>query len=211
MGPGDLSVLVPWPIPWSFYHLKVTCVFLTVAALRINWAEVICAKVVQVFGGCIQESQEKFLVQSYTHRCSVRPWCMRSCRKSLHVAFGRMHACHEVGGRPYLHKSPSGLSETCPSTRLPMERCSCMDRLSSVMWVHPKQSEIRRFCLQALPTHDIRRRGLRILLLEVCSRAGLGLKELQNGHLHHVLLEVIIFPGISKRLVLFLMCAVDMW
>ena len=25
-----------WPIPWAFLSLKVTCVFLTVAALRIN-------------------------------------------------------------------------------------------------------------------------------------------------------------------------------
>ena len=64
-----------------------TNVFLTVAALRINWAGVTRAKVVwsQVFGGCIHECEEKFLEQSYTYLSSVRPWCMRSCRKSLHV------------------------------------------------------------------------------------------------------------------------------
>ena len=31
------------------------------------------------------ERQEKFLEQSHTHLCSVRPWCMWSCWKSLHV------------------------------------------------------------------------------------------------------------------------------
>ena len=34
---------------------------------------------------------------------------------SLPCAFDRMPACHEVGGRPYPHKSPSGSSEKCPS------------------------------------------------------------------------------------------------
>ena len=45
--------------------LKVTCVFLTVAALRIHWAGVICARegLVQVFGGCIHQCQKKFLAR----------------------------------------------------------------------------------------------------------------------------------------------------
>ena len=78
LGPGDLLVFIPW---------KVTCVFLTVAALRINWAGVMCTKMVwsSFFGGCIHECQEKDLEQTYTHPSSAWPWCMRSCRKSLHV------------------------------------------------------------------------------------------------------------------------------
>ena len=35
---------------------------------------------------------------------------------SSHCAFDRMPACHEVGGRPYPHKSPSSSSGKCPST-----------------------------------------------------------------------------------------------
>ena len=46
MSAVDLLVFVPWSIPWASYPLKVTCVFNTVAALRINWAGVICARVV---------------------------------------------------------------------------------------------------------------------------------------------------------------------
>ena len=67
---------------------------------------------VQVLGGWIHECQENFLEQSYTHLSSVRPWCMRSLSEvSSHCAFGRMPACHEVGGRPYPHKSPSATHE----------------------------------------------------------------------------------------------------
>ena len=67
--------------------LKVTCVFLTVAALRINWAGVICARVVwSRFWDVVSTSaKEKFLEQSYTHLCSVLPWCRWSCRNSLYV------------------------------------------------------------------------------------------------------------------------------
>ena len=66
---------------------EVTRVFLTVAALRINWAGVLCAKVVwsRFFGGCLHECQEKLFEQSYTHLSSVWPWSMRSCLKSLYI------------------------------------------------------------------------------------------------------------------------------
>ena len=69
-------------------QLKVTCVFLTVAALRINWAGVICARVVwsRFFEAVSTSAKRKFLEQSYTRLSSVRPWCMWSCRKYLHVA-----------------------------------------------------------------------------------------------------------------------------
>ena len=65
---------------------EVTCVFLTVAALRINWAGVIGAKVVSSrFLGPVSTSATKFFEQSYTHLSSFRPWCMWSCPNSLHV------------------------------------------------------------------------------------------------------------------------------
>ena len=40
-----------------------------------------------------------------------------------------------------------------------------MDMLSNVMWLHPKISEIQRFCVQSLPLH-----GLQIILPKVRSR-----------------------------------------
>ena len=67
--------------------LEVTWVFLSVAALRINWAGVICARVVwsTILGSCVHECQETLFEQSYTHLSSIWPWTMRSCRKSLHI------------------------------------------------------------------------------------------------------------------------------
>ena len=84
--------------------LKVTCVFLTLAALRINWAGVICARVVwsKFLEAVSTSAKRNFLEQSYIHVSSVWPCCMWSC-----CAFGRMPACREDGGKPHLHKSPS--------------------------------------------------------------------------------------------------------
>ena len=66
--------------------LEVTRVFLTVAALRINWAGVLCAKVVwSRFLEAVSTSAKKLFEQSYTHLSSVWPWSMRSCRKSLYI------------------------------------------------------------------------------------------------------------------------------
>ena len=89
--------------------LEVTRVFLTVD----NWAGVIylCQGVVW-FRFFEAVSTKKFLELSYTHFCSVRPRCLWSCCG----AFGKMLACREDGGKPKLHKSPSGSSGMCPST-----------------------------------------------------------------------------------------------
>ena len=121
--------------------LKVMWVFLSVAALRINWAGVICARMVwsrfveavcprgpRNFSGTVVhpfllESAMVFLVLlEFPSRC----------------AFGRMPACREDGGKPYLHKLPSDSSGTYPSIHevlklLLMEKYSCMGRLSNKM------------------------------------------------------------------------------
>ena len=57
---------------------------------------------------------------------------------SSRCAFGRMLACREDGGKPYLHQLPSDSSGTYPSIHevlklLLMETYSCMDMLSSEM------------------------------------------------------------------------------
>ena len=40
--------------------LRVTCVFLTVAALRINWEGMICDSIlVQILGGCVHKCREE--------------------------------------------------------------------------------------------------------------------------------------------------------
>ena len=51
---------------------------------RSDWCQ---SGLIQVFGGCIQSTSAKiiFLEQSYTHLCSIRPWCMCSCWNSRHV------------------------------------------------------------------------------------------------------------------------------
>ena len=79
--------LLPTANPIGVWPLRVTCVFLTVAALRINWARVICDRVVlsKFYGGCIHECREKFLEQSDTHLSSFWPRSVWSSRKSLHI------------------------------------------------------------------------------------------------------------------------------
>ena len=60
-----------------------------------------------------------------------------------------------------------------------------MDMLSSVMWHHPKQSEILTFCLQFMPIHDTKRmRSPSASARSPLTRdlSGLGFVELQNGH-----------------------------
>ena len=81
---------------------------------------------------------------------------------SLRCEFGRKPACREDGGKPYLHKWPSvHLERVHPLMNLGNYfRCGgtfCMDRLSHVMWLHPKQSGIRRFCPKYLPIHGPKR------------------------------------------------------
>ena len=55
---------------------------------------------------------------------------------SSRCAVGRMPACREDGGKPYLHKLPSEASEMYPSIHevlklLLVEKYSCMDMLSN--------------------------------------------------------------------------------
>ena len=57
---------------------------------------------------------------------------------SSRSAFGRMLACREDGGKPYLHKLPSGSSGMCRFIHevlklLLIEKYSCMDVLSDEM------------------------------------------------------------------------------
>ena len=96
--------------------LRVTCVFLTVAAFRINWAGVICARVVwSRFLEAVSTSAERNLVVhpsqlDLAKECAVQKEIFEYC------AFDRMPAYHEVDGKPCLHKSPSDSSGKCPPT-----------------------------------------------------------------------------------------------
>ena len=60
--------LLPMANSMGVLPLRVNCVFLTVAALRISWAGVICDRVVssRFFGGCFHECREKAFQQSNT-------------------------------------------------------------------------------------------------------------------------------------------------
>ena len=60
-----------------------------------------------------------------------------------------------------------------------------MDMLSNVMWLHPKISEVERFCLQFLPIHGPKKmRSPNYTAKSPLTRelSGLGLIELQNGN-----------------------------
>ena len=66
-----------------------------------------------------------------------------------------------------------------------MEVCSHMDMLLIVMSLHPKQSEIKMFCLQFLSIHCPKKiRSPNSSALHPLTRylSGLGFLELQNGH-----------------------------
>ena len=81
--------------------LEVTCVFLTVDASRINWARVICARVVwSRLLEVVSTRAKRFFLNNRTPHC----------------AFDGTLAYHEDGGRPCLHKLLSDSSRTCPST-----------------------------------------------------------------------------------------------
>ena len=90
--------------------LRVTWVFLTVAALRINWAGVICDRVVW----------SRFLEAVLLNRTSISARfghgvCAVQLEVSSHFAFVGMPACHVHDGKPYLRKSCSDSSGKCPS------------------------------------------------------------------------------------------------
>ena len=86
-GPRRSLGLRPMADSMGVLPLEVTCVFLIVAALRINWAGVICARVVwsRFLEAVSTRCQEKFLEQSYTNLSSVRAWCVWSCRELFHI------------------------------------------------------------------------------------------------------------------------------
>ena len=95
--------------------LEDTCVFLTVVALRINLAGMICVRVVwSKFLKAL--SQEELLEQAYPSQLVLAMVYAVLLGFSSHCAFDYMPACHQVGGRPYTHKSPSGSSGKCAST-----------------------------------------------------------------------------------------------
>ena len=73
---------------------------------------------------------------------------------SLRCAFGRMPACHEDGGKPYLHRVDLERVHQLMklSNNFRWRGTFCMDRLSNMKWLHPKQSEI-----QSLPIHGPKR------------------------------------------------------
>ena len=79
----------------SVSPLRVTCVFLTVAALRINWARVICARVVwsKIFKAISTRAERHFLID-LAKQCTVL------LEVSLECAFDRKPACHEDCGMP---------------------------------------------------------------------------------------------------------------
>ena len=86
--------------------LEVTCLLLIVATVRINWAQ----ECLMTEWTGIHKCQEEFLEQSYTHLCSVRPWCVWSTWV-LFVAHSV--ECMRVR-KPYLHKLPSDSSGMYP-------------------------------------------------------------------------------------------------
>ena len=96
--------------------LKVTCVFLTVAAFCINWAGVICARVVwsRFLEAVSTSAKRNFLTNVHPSQLGLTMEYAVPLEVSSQWAFDRMPACHEVGGRPSPHKSPS--SGKCPST-----------------------------------------------------------------------------------------------
>ena len=92
--------------------------FLTVAVLRINWAGVICARVVwSRFLEAVSTSAEREI--SWTielpSQLDMATVCAVLSEFSLHYALDRMLACHADDGKPRLHKSPAGSSGKCPS------------------------------------------------------------------------------------------------
>ena len=93
------------PIPSEFYHSElVTCVFLTVAALRINWAGVICARVAwSRFFEAGSTSAERFFLNN---RTPISARCGQGVCGPVGSLFtlslDRKPACDVDGGKPCL-------------------------------------------------------------------------------------------------------------
>ena len=95
--------------------LKVTCVFLIVAALRINWAG-ICTRVIWCrFFEAVSTSTKRNFLKHPSQLGLAMVYAILS-EVSSYCAFDRISACHEVDGRSKSHKSSSDSSEKCPST-----------------------------------------------------------------------------------------------
>ena len=139
--------------------LEVTCVFLTVAALRINWAGLICARVVwsRFLEAASTSAKRNFLNNRPPISARFgRPKSMRPCRKSLHVVHSIecLHVMRLVEGHiPTIRLRV--LESVHPLIKLSNDFRwrGTLAWLLNVMWLHPTQSEIQRFCLRSLPIH----------------------------------------------------------
>ena len=124
LGPGDLLVFVPWPTPWASYHLRSPVYF----SPLLPYATAGKQRFVPKWSGprlfeAARVPREKFLEQSYTHLCSIRPWCMRSCWISLHVV-------HSVECLHVVISAQIAFGFICEVLKLLlMEKYSCMDML----------------------------------------------------------------------------------
>ena len=102
--------LLPMANSTGVLPLRVTCVFLTVAALRNNWAGAICNKVVltKFCGAIVSTSAERNFLNNRTP-ISARfgNGMYGPVRCFSHYAFDRMPAYHGDDGNPCLHISPS--------------------------------------------------------------------------------------------------------
>ena len=79
---------ISWSSSLGQFHgllMRLPVYFSPLLAHHLGRTNLCQSGLVQIFGGCIDECQEKLLEQSYTHLSSVWPWSMRSCRKSLHI------------------------------------------------------------------------------------------------------------------------------
>ena len=108
LGPGDLLVSVPWP---TFHRRLTTQGYLCVSdccclAHQLGRSDLCQSGLVQDFGGCIHECQEKFREQPNTQsQLGLAKEYVVLSEVSSHGAFDRMLACREVGGKPYPHIS----------------------------------------------------------------------------------------------------------
>ena len=78
-----LCVFVPWPINWTSCHWKSLVHFSPLLSCALSKQDLCVQELCgPCFGCCIHERQDNFLEHSYTHPCSVRPWCVSSCGNS---------------------------------------------------------------------------------------------------------------------------------
>ena len=95
--------------------LRVTCVFLTVDALRINRAGVVCDRVVSArFLEAVSTSAERNFLNNRTPISARFGHSVCGPVGSLFTLCIRWNACVD-DGKPYLHKSPWNSFEKCPS------------------------------------------------------------------------------------------------